>query len=124
VIKVSEETEGNVLILEAEGKLTDQDYKDLVIPRLESIIREHGKARLLLDMGDDFQGWQWKAFWDDAWFGLTHRRDFEKMAVLADRRWVQWALKAGALVIQGELRTFSPSQRAEAHHWIKAQPRA
>ena len=43
-------------VLKAIGKLADQDYKDVLIPRLESIIREHGKARLLLKMGDDFYG--------------------------------------------------------------------
>ena len=39
-------------------QLTDQDYKEVLIPRLESIIHEYGKARLLLDMGDEFQGWE------------------------------------------------------------------
>ena len=45
MIKVSEESERNVLVLEAQSKLTDQDYKDVLIPRLETIIRE--RQRLL-----------------------------------------------------------------------------
>ena len=53
MIQVLPESKENILILRAVGKLTDQDYKDVLIPRLDSIIREHGKARLLLDMGDD-----------------------------------------------------------------------
>ena len=119
MISVSEKSEGNVLILEATAKLTDEDYKEVLIPRLEAIIRQHGKARLLIDMGDEFEGWELKALWDDAQFGLTHRKDFEKMAVIADRRWIQWGLKIGGLLIEGELRTFSPDQREEAHRWIK-----
>lgn len=120
MIHISDESAGNVLILEATGKLTDEDYKQVLIPRLEAIISEHGKARLLLDMGDRFEGWELKAMWDDAHFGLAHRKDFEKMAVIADRHWVEWALKVGALLIQGELKTFPPSERAEAHRWIMA----
>ena len=120
MIKVSEESEGNVLVLEAEDRLTDRDYKDVLIPRVESVIRERGKARVLFDMGDNFQGWEWKALWDDARFGLAHRRDFERIAVVSDRRWVDWAVKIGAWMVQGEVKAFSPSQRGEARSWIKA----
>ena len=73
----------------------------MLIPRLETIIRERGKARLLLDTADDFQGWEPKALWDDARFGLAHRKDFDKMAVVTDRRWIEWALKVGALMVRG-----------------------
>lgn len=120
MLKISEESEGNILILEAESKLTDEDYKQVFIPRLEAIIQEHGQVRLLLDMGDPFQGWKPKAAWDDAYFGLTHRKDFEKIAVIADRRWVEWAFRLSAPLFPGEKKVFSPSERAEAHRWIKS----
>ena len=41
MIKVLPESKGNILVLRTTGKLTDQDYKDVLIPRLDSIIREH-----------------------------------------------------------------------------------
>jgi hypothetical protein len=120
MIKVSPESKGNILILSAVGKLTDQDYKNIIIPRLESIIREHGKARLLLDMGDEFHGWEAAALWDDANFGLTHRNDFEKMGVIGGPKWVEWGLKIAALAISGEIREFSSNEREEALRWINA----
>jgi hypothetical protein len=120
MIKVLSESHGNIFIARASGKLTDQDYKDVLIPRLESIIREHGKARLLLDMGDEFSGWEAAALWDDAHFGLTHRNDFEKMGVIGGPKWVEWALKIATLAISGEIRSFSSSDRAEAFRWIHA----
>ncbi len=120
MIKVLPESEGNILVLRAEGRLTDQDYKEVLIPRLESIIREHGKARLLLDMGDEFRGWEGAALWDDARFGLAHRRDFEKMAVIGGPKWIEWGVKLAAMVMSGEIRNFSPNEREEALMWIKA----
>ena len=120
MIEILPESEGNVLILKAVGKLTDADYKEVLIPRLEAIIAEHGKARLLLDMGDEFKGWEPKAAWDDARFGLAHRKDFEKMAVIGGPRWVDWALKLGALMVRGEIRSFAAERRAEAMQWVKA----
>ncbi len=118
MIKVSPESKGNILILGAVGKLTDGDYKDVLIPRLESIIREHGKARLLLDMGDEFHGWEAAALWDDSRFGLTHRNDFEKMGVIGGPKWVEWGLKIATLAISGEIRSFSSSKREDALRWI------
>ncbi len=120
MIKVMPESKGNVLILEAEGKLTDRDYKDVLIPRLESIIGEHGKARLLLDRGDEFHGWDAAALWDDAHFGIAHRKDFEKMGVIGGPKWVEWGLKLAALAISGEIRSFPSSEREEALRWINA----
>jgi hypothetical protein len=60
MIKVSEESEGNFPVLDAQDKLTDQDYQHVLIPRLETIICERGNARLLRGTADDFQGWELK----------------------------------------------------------------
>ena len=120
MIKVDPASMGNVLILGAEGRLTDQDYKEVLIPRLEVIIRAHGRARLLLEMGKDFQGWEAAALWDDAYFGLRHRNDFEKMGVIGGPKWVEWGLKIAAVAISGEIKCFSPEEREEALRWIKA----
>lgn len=103
MIKVLPESKGNILVLRTAGKLTDQDYKDVLIPRLNLIIREHGKARLLLDMGDDFHGLEAAALWDDARFGVAHRNDFEKVGVIGAPRWVEWGMKLADIVVSGEL---------------------
>ena len=94
MIEVLSESEGNILVLKALGKLTDKDYKELLIPRLESIIHEYGKAQLLLEMGDDFHGWE-------------------------GARWVAWCMKLGALMMSGEVRSYAASERNEAFAWIK-----
>lgn len=118
MINISPESKGNILVISATGKLTDQDYKEVLIPRLEAIISEHGKARILLDMGDEFHGWEPAAAWDDARFGITHRNDFEKMGVIGGPGWVDWSLKIGALFIGGEIRNFAADEREEALRWV------
>ncbi len=120
MINVLPESKTNILILRATGKLTDKDYKDVLIPRLESIINKYTKARLLLDMGDEFHGWEAAALWDDALFGITHRNDFEKMGVIGGPKWVEWGLRIAALAISGEIKSFSSNEREEALRWISA----
>jgi len=118
MIEVLPESKGNILVFRTVGKLTDADYKNVLIPHLDSIIREYGKARLLLDMGD-FHGLEAAALWDDTRFGLSHRNDFEKMGVIGGPRWVEWGVKLAAMVVSGEIRSFSPGEREEALNWIK-----
>lgn len=120
MIEVLPESKGNVLVIKAAGKLTDRDYKDIFIPRLESVIREHGKARLLLEMGENFHGWEGAAMWDDFRFGMAHRNDFEKMGIVGGPRWLEWCMKLGALLMSGEIRNFSTNERDAAFTWIKA----
>lgn len=121
MIEVLPESVGNVLIIQATGKLTDRDYKEVLIPRLESIIGQYGKARLLLDMGEEFRGWEAEALWDDARFGIAHRNDFDKMGVVGGPRWVDWGLKLAKLIMSGEIKSFPAAGREEAMRWIMLQ---
>ncbi len=120
MIEVDSESKGKVLMLRAREKLTDADYKEVLIPRLEAIIREHGKARLLLDMGAEFLGWEPAAMWDDARFALAHRNDFEKMAIVGGPGWVEWAIRLASFIMGGEIKTFKPGETKEARSWIVA----
>ena len=70
MIKILPESHDNVLGFEALEKLTDHDYKAVLIPQLDQILTEHGKARILFDMGEEFHGWELAAAWDDATFGV------------------------------------------------------
>ncbi len=114
------EQDGNIVCFRASGKLTDDDYRQILIPRLEQVIKEHGKARILLAMGEDFYGWEPAAMWDDAKFGMQHRTDFEKCAVVGGPKWVEWATTLGALIIPCEVKTFPSNRLTDARSWIQS----
>ena len=118
MVEVLPGTHGSVLLLKAVGMLSDADYRNVLIPRLEAIITEHGKARLLLDLSDFF-GWELAALWDDARFGLAHRHDFARIAVVGGPSWLDWGVKLSALMMSGELRSFSPRALESAVAWVK-----
>jgi len=120
MIEILPESQGKTLGIKATGTLTDDDYKTILIPRLETIIRETGKARVLFHMDEDFHGWELDAMWDDAKFGAAHRQDFEKFAVVGGPRWVEWGAKVGALFMKTELRTFPNDQLQKAWEWIRS----
>ena len=120
MIEIMPESNGSALALKATGKLTDADYKEVLIPKIEETIKQSGKAKVLLYLPEDFAGWEAHAAWDDARFGLRHRNDFEKLAVVGGARWVEWATKIASHFMKGEVKTFSEEQLQEGLNWIKS----
>ena len=119
MIEVLPASQGNVLGMKASGTLTVQDYTDVLIPRLEGIMQD-GKARFLLEMGEEFQGWTWEAMWADTKFGFSHRNDFEKVAIVGASAWIEWGAKLGALIMSGEVRTYAATELNDAWNWLGA----
>lgn len=120
MIEFMKESSGNILGVRAGGKLTDTDYKRVLIPRFESMFDQHGKLRVLFFMDETFEGWDLQAAWDDASIGLRHRTDFEKIAVVGGPAWVEWCIKLSWFLMKGEIRTFRRDQLAAAWEWVRA----
>ena len=120
MIEFMPESKGNVIGIRATGTLTDADYKKVLIPRLEQLLAEYSRLRVILYMDDQFSGWDLTAAWDDATFGLRHRADFEKIAVVGGPRWVALCITFAAFLIAGMIRTFPSDRLQDAWDWVKA----
>lgn len=119
MITILPETKGDLLALKTESKLTHSDYIDVLLPRLRQITQEHGKARILCDMGEEFEGWELQAMWDDARFGLDHRHDVSKFAVIGGPDWIDWGVRIASLLTDTEVATFTPEEKQSALEWVK-----
>ncbi len=118
MIEILPESQGNVLAIRGTERLTASDYEELLIPRLEAIIRKHRKSRLLFLMDPDFKGWDFDAAKLYANFGLKHRNDFERVAGVCGPKWVNWGMKLQSLFSRSEIRTFSCDEAPSAMQWI------
>ena len=114
MLKIMPESQGKIIGLRATRKLTDQDYKEVLIPGLEALISKHGKIRLLCFMDEEFAGLEPGAIWDDAKFFFPHKDDFEKMAIVGGPKWVELTMKLFAPLIEGDVKTFSDDHLQEA----------
>lgn len=119
MIEIMPATEGNTLIVKATETLTRQDYEDIFIPHLKQQIDRFGKIRVLVYFDANFNGWELGAAWDDAVFGVQHRHDFEKVAVVGDKKWLEWATKIGAYFMDGQVATYQSLEFQNAVAWTK-----
>ena len=84
MIEIMPESQGKVAGVKVSGKITAKEYEDVVIARLDDIIKEHGKARFLWYLDEGFQGAEAGAVWDDAKFaGFSIHSSFSARSITA-----------------------------------------
>lgn len=111
-------SEGNVVGFEVKGKLRHEDYEKLLIPEVDGLIEEHGKVRILTKVGK-LEGVELRAAWDDFCFGIKHYSDIDRMALVADEDWAEWATTLAKPFVGGEVKFYRVAQMEEAWEWLK-----
>jgi hypothetical protein len=99
------------------GRLHDEDYQQFA-PTMESFLTAQGKARLYVEF-EDFHGWDWDAAWDDLKFGMKHYSDFERIAMVGDRRWEKWMASFCKPFTGAKVKYFDKSEVDAAWKWLE-----
>ena len=119
MIEILPGTANDLVGIKVSGKLTDKEYKEVLIPSLDAAIKANGKVRLLCHMDQGFKGWEWAAAWDDLTFWLKHKNDFSKLAVIGATKWIEVSTKLSAHIMAGEVKFFPEGESQNAWEWIK-----
>ncbi|WP_235015457.1 STAS/SEC14 domain-containing protein [Oceanicoccus sp. KOV_DT_Chl] len=108
-----------VFLLKAVGKLTHEDYQ-LIVPMVDDATRGVKNAQLdVLADCSDLEGWELRAAWDDFKLGLKHGKEFRRVAIVGNKKWMEVAAKVGDWFVSGDVKCFVSSNEAMA--WIKSQ---
>ena len=99
------------------GKLHDEDYRQFV-PTIETLLNAEGKVRLFVQL-EDFHGWDLHAGWDDFKFAMKHYSDFDRIAMVGDRRWEKWMVQVCRPFTKAKVRYFDASQIYDAWAWLR-----
>jgi len=117
MIETIETGSEKVLGVKLRGTLHDDDYKQFE-PQIETVLTREGKVRLFVQF-DDFHGWDMQAAWDDFKFGLKHYSDFERIAMVGDRKWEKWMAALCKPFTKAQLRYFDKTEVEAAWKWIR-----
>jgi len=99
------------------GKLHDVDYQQFV-PTLETILTAEGKVRLSIQL-EDFHGCDFHAAWDHLKFSMKHFSDFERIAIMGDRRWEKWLAGLCKSFTKAKVKYFDRSEAENARKWLQ-----
>lgn len=120
MIERIEDVPAGMLGLRAGGKLTREDYKEVLEPALEEAAAS-GSIRLLFVL-TGFDGLAPGAWIEDLKTGLNayvrNHGAWRKMALVTDVEWVAKAMRAFAWMAPGEVRVFGLAEVDEAKAWV------
>jgi hypothetical protein len=106
--------------LEASGKLSREDYRDVLEPALNQALKS-GELRLMFVL-TEFEGLEPGAWLEDMKTGLKawvrEHSAWRRFALVTDVEWVVRAMRLFAWVAPGEVMTYGLDQVDHAKAWV------
>lgn len=119
-LKMLDGLPADVIAYEVVGTLTSRDYQDVLMPLVAEKLKVHDKIKILVVLGEAFDGATASAMWDDTRLGLSHITAYSKLAVVSDIGWIRHAAKIFGPLIPGQLHVFENNRIEDAREWIKS----
>jgi hypothetical protein len=108
--------------VKAVGKVSQQDYQQVLEPLIDEARRANRRVRLLYQFGPEFQGFTAGGAWEDASVGMRSLRFIEGLAIVTDVGWIRDSSKLLAFFMPGPVRLYANAQFAEAIAWLESLP--
>ena len=105
----------NVIGYEVSGKLETTDYRDTLLPALQSAA-EKGEVRIVIVM-PKFDGFSTGAMWQDLKMGVEHWHTWKRIALVTDVEWMVHGTQLFGWMTPGEVKHFPVAERAAAIAW-------
>jgi hypothetical protein len=106
----------------ASGKLTVEDYREVLVPSLKAAV-DAGEVRMLFVLSD-FDELEPKAWLEDAKTGLElgflKHSAWKRSAIVSDAEWVKKAFRLFAWMTPGEVKVYELAEEAAARAWVAA----
>jgi hypothetical protein len=110
----------HVVAIRATGLVTADDYRTVLAPAIARATAGGRKARLLLELGEGFEGYGTSAMLADTTLGIGHFGSFERIAIVTDAEWLRRAIHLFGGFIPGDVRLFATAEVPTARAWIRA----
>src|SRR5882762_6584151 len=103
------------------GRLTREDYINVLVPPLRQAVQAGERLRVLYAIGPELH-MEPAAIWEDlkldVELGIKHRDAWERIAVVTDLVWLWRAFELFAWMVPGEMRLFRESEFEHAKTWL------
>lgn len=116
MIKVIDNMPVGTIGLEASGKVSEEDYRDVLIPTVEAAMAA-GDVRMLYVVRDHSQ-YSPGAMWTDTKLWAKNVKKWKRIAIVTDADWIENSVKAFGWMMPGKVRVFDDDEVREAKTWL------
>ena len=100
------------------GKVTADDYKQVMIPTLDEAMETHHHIKALVVLDDEFDSCDLGAAWEDTRAGLRHWRGFERIAIVSDSELIRVSASIFGAMAPCPVKLFKANAQDEARLWL------
>jgi SpoIIAA-like len=119
MLKVLQDLPEGVLGFEAEGEIHATDYRDVLVPAVQSVIDAGDEVRIVL-VFPSFGGVSGGAAWEDLKMGVSHLTKWKRIALVTDVDWMITLTTLFGWMSPGEVKRFPMAERDAAVAWAAA----
>ena len=119
MIEVLQGYPDEVLAISCAGRITADDYRNVLVPEAEARIARYGCVRILYYLGPSYQTFSSSAVWSDVLFGLSNWSKFNRLALVTDVEWIRASARLFEPFFHRGLRIFEASELSAASAWIR-----
>jgi hypothetical protein len=108
----------NIVGFKAIGEITEKDFSETVIPKVEELIDETGKLNYLLVLETSLNNFTLSAWFKDAFMGIKHITKWNRAAIVSDVEAIRNFTNFFSYLMPGEFRGFEHKELQEAIDWV------
>ena len=104
----------------ASGKIDANDYKDIILPAIDNYLVSNQEIRMVYQFDDETATYTLGGMYEDAKVGLAHIKQWHKVAIVTDKKWLEKSAEVMSKVFPAELRSFHSDEFDKAVEWAKS----
>ncbi|GGG19083.1 hypothetical protein GCM10011323_24030 [Pontibacter amylolyticus] len=117
MLQLLEESREEMVAFRLAGSVDRHDY-DVMLPILEEKIKQYGKIRVYAEL-QEAEEISLQALWEDLKFDFRHASDFKKVALVGNRKWLDWFTVMANPFTTAKVKYFEPTDREKALEWVR-----
>ncbi len=108
---------GNLAAFRATGEVTQDDFKNTVMPEVELMVEKTDKLNYLLLLDTDIKNFTAGAWLQDALLGIKNLTKWNRAAIVSDSENIIKFTDAFSVAMPGEFKGFKKTELQQAIDW-------
>lgn len=118
MLRILSDFPDNVVAVVASGEVTGQEFRDVLVPAVESRLKTHDKLNFYYQFDPDFSSMRAEAMWEDTKLDIGHWREWDRIAVITDVGWVRKGARLAVMLLRRPVRVFANAEAEAAREWV------
>ncbi|MGI4992292.1 STAS/SEC14 domain-containing protein [Halobacteriovorax sp. GFR7] len=118
MLKVMKGLQKGIVGIEGSGRITKEDYINVLEPILDEAIKKEEKVGILFYLNETYEGYTPGAVFEDTAMGLKYFNVMKRCAVVTDSALITGAVKLFAPIIPIDFKSYTIDELDDAKDWL------